>query len=135
MNYIITDNLTLFHMKIAKKTGGSNQIRDVGIIDAAVIRPFSGFGSISRFPSIEEKISATAHSIIKNHPFIDGNKRTGIAMMLLLLKLNDITISCDQCDLVWLGLSIAEGKLDVKDIAEWIIKKSEKVDMNPKPSK
>ena len=68
-----------------------------------------------------DKIAAITDSLINNHAFVDGNKRIGVAVMLLLLRLNYINIKYTQKELIELGLNIAQSKLEVKDIAEWII--------------
>lgn len=72
------------------------------------------------YESVEMKISVIAYGLISNHGFIEGNKRIGIAVMILLLKMNYIMITYTQQELIVLGLDVAEGKFKEKDILEWI---------------
>lgn len=72
------------------------------------------------FDSTEMKISVISHGLIRNHGFVDGNKRIGIAVMILLLKMNNIKIKYSQQELIELGLGVAEGKLNENDIFAWI---------------
>lgn len=72
------------------------------------------------YPSILEKVSVTAHSLICNHGFIDGNKRIGIAVMVIMLKMNNLKVIFTQQELIDLGLRTAEGFINEKDILNWI---------------
>jgi len=72
------------------------------------------------YPSIIDKISVTAHSLISNHGFVDGNKRVGIAVMLILLRMNHVKVSYTQQELIHLGLRTAEGFMNESDILNWI---------------
>lgn len=74
------------------------------------------------YPSIIEKIAVATHSLISNHGFVDGNKRVGVAVMLILLKMNNIKVEYTQQELIDLGLKTAEGLMKEKDILNWIKK-------------
>ena len=74
------------------------------------------------YPTIEEKAARQAYGIIRNHPFLDGNKRAGLFVMLVFLELNDIKLNFSQSELVELGMKIAEGRVDSQYIKKWIIK-------------
>jgi death-on-curing protein len=71
------------------------------------------------YESLEMKIAVIAHGLISNHGIIDGNKRMGIAVMILLLKMNNIMITYTQQELISLELGVAEGKYSEKDILAW----------------
>jgi len=120
MELIDLNNVLLFHKKIVSKTGGSDGIRDLGLIESALNRGFITFDGKELYASIEMKIAVIAHGLIKNHRFIDGNKRIGVAVMILLLKLNNIIIKYSQQELIDLGLRAAEGKYNENDILTWI---------------
>jgi len=117
---ISKDNVILFHQKIIEITGGSMGIRDEKLLDSALNRGFSTFDGEYLYKSDVEKISAITHSLISNHAFVDGNKRIGISIMLLLLKLNKIEITYTQDMLIDLGLGVASNKYSHNDILEWI---------------
>lgn len=114
-------NIILYHKKIVKSTGGSSEIRDEGLIESAANRWKMTFDGTDLYPTIIDKISAITHSLIKNHAFVDGNKRIGVAVMILLLKLNGIQMSFTQDELIELGLKTAEGICNVEGIGRWII--------------
>jgi death on curing protein len=114
------ENIIIFHEKIIKETGGSPGVRDIGLIESAISRPFITYDGRDLYPSIIEKIAVIAHSLIGNHGFIDGNKRIGVAVLLILIKMNNISISYTQQELIDLGLKTAEGIMKEKDILNWI---------------
>jgi len=114
------ENLILFHEKIIRETGGSAGIRDRRLIESALNRPFVTYDGIDLYPSINEKIAAIAHSLIRNHAFVDGNKRIGVAAMVILLKMNSINVSYTQQELIDLGLKTAEDIMNENDIINWI---------------
>lgn len=120
MRFLSIENIVLFHEKIVRETGGSSGIRDRGLIESALNRAFMTYDGKDLYPSIIEKIAVIAHSLISNHGFVDGNKRIGVAVMLILLRMNNINVSYTQKELIDLGLKTAEGILKEKDILNWI---------------
>ncbi|NLJ40054.1 MAG: type II toxin-antitoxin system death-on-curing family toxin [Clostridiales bacterium] len=120
MKMIGTEEILIFHKKIIKQTGGLYGVRDIGLIESALNRASVTFDGIELYKSIEDKISVITYGLIKNHGFVDGNKRIGVSTMLLLLRINDIQIHYTQNELVQLGLGIADGSLDEKEINKWI---------------
>lgn len=78
------------------------------------------FDGIDLYKTDEEKIAIMTHSLINNHEFIDGNKRIGIAVMLMLAKLNQMVLVYSQDELISLGLSIADSSFDEVMIVDWI---------------
>lgn len=122
MKMISIDQVMVLHQKIIDVTGGKNGIRDKNLLESALNNAFATFDSIELYQSIEEKCANICFAIIKNHPFIDGNKRLGIYIMLILLDHNNINIEFEQNELVGLGLGIAESRYDQKSIFNWIKK-------------
>lgn len=121
MKSISTENVILYHKKIVYATGGSLEIRDVGLIESAINRGIMTFDGKYLYETTIEKVSAITHSLIKNHAFVDGNKRIGVAVMILLLRLNKIEVKYTQQELIQLGLKIAEGRKEITHIVKWII--------------
>jgi death-on-curing protein len=109
-----------------KKTGGLDGIRDEGLLESALGSPFQSFGEEELYPSIQAKAARLGFSIIKNHPFLDGNKRIGILGMMVFLDINGIELECTDEDIIDLGLGIASGKYDDNYVIEWIITCSNK---------
>lgn len=120
MKSIILNDILLFHQKIIQQTGGSDGIRDLGLIESALSRAFTTFDGKDLYKEVDEKVAVITHGLIKNHGFIDGNKRIGIAVMVLLLKLNNIYVNYTQKELVDLGLGIANGIINEIGIKNWI---------------
>lgn len=109
------------HSKLINKTGGSDGIRDMNMLESAVASVEARFGGYEKYPTIEEKAARLCFSLISNHAFIDGNKRIGIFVMLVTLELNDIKLNFTQAELIDLGLGVASHKYDYDDIYEWVI--------------
>ena len=108
------------HEMMIKATGGSDGVRDMGLLQSALNAPFQAFGGKEVYPSLLSKASAMCHSIISNHPFVDGNKRTGIHVMFIFLEINGVQSEYAQKELIDLGLGIAAGDFDINDIFNWL---------------
>lgn len=120
MKFLRIENVLMFHEKIIKETGGGAGIRDRGLIESALNRGFMTYDGKDLYPSIIEKISVIAHSLISNHGFVDGNKRIGVAVMVIMFKMNNVKVCYTQKELIDLGLKTAEGFMREKDISTWI---------------
>jgi len=121
-----TDDVLSLHKKMCKATGGISGIRDIGTLESAIFHAYASFEGKDLYPTIEEKVARQTYGIIRSHPFIDGNKRIGIFVMLVLLKLNNIKLKFTQSELVKLGISVAEGNAKPHYIEKWIIRHKEK---------
>jgi len=108
------------HQVLIREFGGSQGVRDENGLKSALERPFSGFGETEFYPSSEEKAGAILESIVKNHPFIDGNKRTGYVLMRLVLMNFGKDIQATQDEKHDFVIAVASGKLDFQQIATWI---------------
>ncbi len=115
------EQVVKIHRSLIEKAGGMDGIRDAQLLDSALKTPFQTFGGNNLYPDILDKASQLCYSLIENHPFVDGNKRIGVHLMLLFLKLNNIEVNYSQQELVDFGLDIASGKMSKNDIKEWII--------------
>jgi len=120
MKYISYDYILKLHEKLILATGGSNGIRDIGLLKSAIENSKATFAGEDLYESMEEKCSNICYSIINNHAFIDGNKRIGLYVMLILLEYNGIKLYYTQTELINLGLGVAKGELEQKNILEWI---------------
>jgi len=114
-------NIILLHQKLIDQTGGRHGIRDMNLIESAINRAFATFDGNDLYEMIEDKIAAITFGLVNNHGFVDGNKRIGVAAMILLLKLNGYILQYSQEDLTVLGTSIADGSMAEVDIKDWII--------------
>ncbi|WP_297421779.1 type II toxin-antitoxin system death-on-curing family toxin [Clostridium sp.] len=126
MRHLSKEQMMYLHSMAIKKTGGLNGIRDEGLLDSALNAPFQSFAGEELYPSIQSKAARLGFSIIKNHPFLDGNKRIGILAMMVFLDINGIELVCSDEDIIDIGLGVASGKYDSEYIKEWIITFSNK---------
>ncbi|WP_421826438.1 type II toxin-antitoxin system death-on-curing family toxin [Larkinella sp.] len=117
---ISTDEVLLIHRRLIEDFGGSDGVRDEGIMLSAIARPYSGFGDTEFYQTPVEKAAAIIESIVKNHPFIDGNKRTGYVLMEIILRSNNLFINASQQERYNFVIQIAEGNLEYNGILSWI---------------
>ncbi|MFN7117011.1 MAG: type II toxin-antitoxin system death-on-curing family toxin [Saprospiraceae bacterium] len=117
---ITMEDALLAHAELIEKHGGLNGIRDENLLEAALARPFGGFGDTEFYPSPSEKAAAILESIVKNHPFLDGNKRTGYTLMRIFLIRNNLDIRSTQDERYDFVIQVASGMLNFEQIVEWI---------------
>ncbi|MDC6355097.1 MULTISPECIES: type II toxin-antitoxin system death-on-curing family toxin [unclassified Robiginitalea] len=108
------------HQILIEKFGGSSGIKDQGALEAALNRPFATFDQKDLYPTAVEKAAAILESILINHPFVDGNKRTGYVLMRLILMDGGLDIHASQREKYEFVIQVTEGKLDISQIKEWI---------------
>jgi len=112
------------HSLLILETGGSDGIRDQGLLDSALNLPFQSFDGEDLYKTIQSKAARLGFSLVNNHAFVDGNKRTGILVMMIFLEMNGIIIECTNEEIVDIGLNLATGHLNVNELLIWIIKHS-----------
>lgn len=115
------EQIKYLHRKLIRETGGINGIREEGLLDSALSVPFQSFDGEELYPSIPRKAARLCYGLIKNHVFLDGNKRIGIYVMLVFLELNGMEMECSDEELIALGLGIAAGEFEDEDIVLWIV--------------
>jgi death-on-curing protein len=102
------------------KYGGSNGIRDDGLLESAIARPHQTFGGEDLYPTAYEKAAAIVESLIINHPFVDGNKRTGFLAMLAMLNEGKLEITVPNDAVYTFVISISTGEIKFEQIVEWL---------------
>ena len=118
-------NLALkLHTLLTKETGGDDGLREAGLLDGALNMPYQTFAGIELYATPEEKAARLGHSLIANHAFVDGNKRIGMFIMLIFLKLNGIDFKPAVEDVARVGFAVAKGEMDYGDLLKWIRQKS-----------
>jgi len=124
---ILTKSQVLsLHQDLLDAHGGDTGIRDEGLLDSALAAPFQTFDKQSLFPSVYQKAVRLGFGLIKNHPFVDGNKRIGTHVMLVLLAINGIELEYTQKELYETILDIASGKASYDDLLKWVIDHEDK---------
>ena len=104
-------------LDINKGFVGPDQLRDFGLLDAAVMRPQSSAFGADAFPSLHDKAAALLHGLARSHPFVDGNKRTSWSATAMFYLVNGHSLPARSHDVVSLMLDAAEGRCSVEDIA------------------
>ena len=110
------------HKLLIDEFGGSHGIRDKSTLESAIARPFQTFDGKDLYPSVLEKAASLIESILVNHPFIDGNKRTGYTLLRLFLLSNDLDIIASQDNKYEFVINIASGTLKYDRILSWLKK-------------
>ncbi len=120
MTILSKEQILMLHSQLIKTTGGIDGLRDEGLLESALNAPFQTFGGTDAFPSLQQKAARLGYGLIKNHPFIDGNKRIGAHVMLVFLALNKIELEYTQDELSDIILKTAAGECSFHDLLEWI---------------
>ena len=113
--------ILLLHEQLLEATGGSSGLRDEGMLDSALNAPFQTFGGEDVYPSTQQKAARLCFGLVKNHPFVDGNKRIGTHAMLVFLALNGIELKYTQTELSDVILRLAAGEIPSSGLLEWIL--------------
>lgn len=118
--YLSLAEVLRLHGRIIAETGGSDGLRDLGLLESALAQPRQTFGGQDLYPSLVEKASAAGYSLIKNHPFIDGNKRIGHAVVEAMLMLNGFELSAGVDESETEILAVAAGERSREEFRAWI---------------
>ena len=116
------ETVIIIHKELINKIGGGHGIRDENLLDMSVNSPFQTFDGKDLYPTLTEKAAHLVFSLIKNHPFLDGNKRIGVTVMIIFLKSNGIDFECTNEELADFGLGLANSSYDEQYALEWIRK-------------
>ena len=108
------------HKVLIQKFGGVDGIRDENLLDSAIYSPFQTFEGNDLYPSVIDKAARLGFGLIKNHPFIDGNKRIGTHSMLVLLEANDFFVECEDEELIKTIFQVADNTLNYLDFLKWL---------------
>lgn len=114
------DKVLLLHQLMIAETGGSADVRDLGLLDSALESAYATFDGKELYPTKEEKAARIGYSLISNHAFVDGNKRIGIYVMFTFLEVNGIRLEATNDEVAAVGLGIASGEMSHDDLLEWI---------------
>ena len=125
--YLDLEEVIAIHHELVSKYGGSHGIRDLDLLLSAVSRPRASFSGVDLYPSIFLKSASLMHSMILNHPFIDGNKRTGITSATRLLFLNGFVLKTAQKKLVEVSIEVAKKEMSLKSLSSWLKRNSRKI--------
>lgn len=119
-NFLSKDLVLKIHHRQVEKFGGTTGVRDEGLLESALSQPQATFSGEYLHRTIYEQAAAYLYHIAKNHPFIDGNKRTAFAVMDTFLRINGYILITNDEETYILVLKVAEGKIDKKEIAQYL---------------
>jgi len=120
ISYLTLEQILVIHENQIDNYGGSHGLRDLALLESAVFRPQSTFSGEDLYPTIFDKAAALIHSLIQNHPFIDGNKRTATASTIVFLINNGYELQVDNDAIVKVVLEIAEKKITLQNLSVWL---------------
>lgn len=123
---ISIDDILILHERSIADYGGMKGIRDLGMLESAIARPFQTFSGNELYPEPYQKAAALAESLIINHPFMDGNKRTGALTMIAFLNNTGYKLTASSDHLYQMIISISTGQLRFEEIVSWLKENSKK---------
>lgn len=127
MRYLTPHKVLFIHDQVVKRTGGSHGVRDLGLVESAVYRPQATFDGNDLYIGIFDKAAALLQSLLKNHPFVDGNKRTALTASGLFLRLNGYKLINAKKEEVKFAIRVDNQHLDISEISNWLQKHSKKI--------
>lgn len=119
-NYLSLEDILFLHFKVVEDYGGLHGIRDESRLTSVVEAPKQHVFGQEQYPDVCEKAAIYARNIIADHPFLDGNKRTGITCAAIFLARNKVQLTATPKELEDLAVAIATESLDVPAIAKWL---------------
>ncbi len=120
ITYLTIDQVLLIHDQMVKRFGGSFGIRDLGLIESAIARPQASFDGQDLYVDIFDKAAALLQSLLKNHAFIDGNKRTALTCAGIFLKINGWNLKNTHHEEVEFAVAVDNQHLPLEQIAKWL---------------
>ena len=120
MRYLTLSEALELHDRVIAQSGGALGVLHLGALESALAQPRMTFGGKELYPSVAEKAAALGYSLIQNHPFLDGNKRTGHAAMEVFLFLNGLEITASVDEQERTILQVASGEMDRKAFTVWL---------------
>ena len=120
MRYLSLAEVLDLHERLIATSGGTRGVRDIRLLESAVNQPRVTFDQTDLYPDLVSKAAALCHSLIINHPFVDGNKRVGHAAMETFLVLNGFEIDANVDEQEQIILDVAAGKLRREEFASWL---------------
>ena len=120
MRYLTVEEVILIHEYVLQLYGGVPGIRSIALLESAVHRPGTSFGGSALYLSVFDKSASLIHAIIKNHPFVDGNKRTAIVSGIVFLRMNKYKLVVSEKRLIKLAHDIADSEISLNDLSEFL---------------
>ncbi len=123
MRYLTREELIYINGLLLNKVNilsGTRQVRDIPLLDAAVVRPTASAFGQDAYPTVRDKAAALLHAVARNHPFADGNQRTATVAALFFLRVNWEHVTWTQRDALTMIGRVAEGQASLDALASWL---------------
>ena len=120
--FLTLDEVLALHADQIDRYGGARGIRDLGLLESAIAAPRATFGGGLLHATPSEMAAAYLFHLVRNHPFVDGNKRAGLAAAIAFLGLNDLWLEAEPEGLVALVVGVAEGRIGKAEVAVFVQK-------------
>lgn len=120
MKYLTAEQVLFIHARLIAETGGEHGMLDLGLLQSAVARPQASFDRLDLYPGLFSKAAALLESLIGNHAFVDGNKRTAITSVGLFLRLNGYRLTATNQELEEFTLQCAQGLVPLDQMVAWL---------------
>jgi death-on-curing protein len=117
--YLTPEQVLFLHSRLIAETGGGHGLRDLGMLLSALGRSQGTFDGKDLYPDLFSKTAALMESLVRNHPFVDGNKRTAITSAALFLRMNGYRLIAENEEMVWFTLACAQSQLSFDEIVDW----------------
>lgn len=117
--YLSLEQVLRLHSQQLHGYGGDNGLRDRGLLESALARPAATYGGEDLYPDLPAKAAALMHSLVLNHPFVDGNKRVGAHAAIVFVIVNDWEFLAAPDELVEITLDVAAGKVEAEALTIW----------------
>ena len=127
VEFITLEQILVIHEDQVDRYGGSQGIRDLALLESAVYRPQATFGGNDLYPAIFDKAAVLMHSLILNHPFIDGNKRSGMVSAFVFLELNGLINKIKINEVISVAMKIESKEMKIEAISKWLEKYSKRL--------
>jgi death-on-curing protein len=120
MRFLTQEEVLELHRMLLEQSGGSPGVRDYQALESALAQPRMSFEGTDLYPSLVEKAAALAFSLVKNHPFVDGNERIGHAVMEVFLVLNGYEVAASVQEQEATVLQLAAGEIGRDELVKWL---------------
>ena len=118
-HYLTAEQVLFLHSRLIAETGGGHGLRDLGMLLSALGRPQGTFDGKDLYSDLFSKTAALMDSLVRNHPFVDGNKRTAITAAALFLRINGFQLVVENNEMVRFTLACAQSQLSLDEITDW----------------
>jgi len=118
-HYLTPEQVLFLHSRLIAETGGGHGIRDLGMLLSALGRPQATFDEKDLYPDLLVKATVLMDSLVRNHPFVDGNRRTAITAVGIFLRINGFRLVVDNNEMVWFTLACAQSQPSLDEITDW----------------